>query len=286
MTTTDLSLFEAPTPIHRRPEPFSAYTAPLLWNDEHISAQMLRFHLDPDSAPASRPHAFVERSAGWIVDRFGLGPGRRVADFGCGPGLYASRFAATGAEVTGVDLSRRSLDYAREQARAAGHDIDYVEANYLDCRLEPGYDLVTLIYCDLCPLSPAQRRTLLTEFARILAPGGAVLLDVCSMAAFAGREESASHGYRFMNGFWAPGPYWGYTSTFKYEREAVVLDLYTIVEIDRVRRVFNWLQHFSRETLETELAACGLRVEAWYGDVGGATPADGDEVIAVVARRS
>ena len=30
-----------------RPEPFSDYTTPELWDDEHISEQMLRFHLDP-----------------------------------------------------------------------------------------------------------------------------------------------------------------------------------------------------------------------------------------------
>ena len=35
----------------------------MLWDDDHISERMLGFHLDPTAEPASRPHAFIERSA-------------------------------------------------------------------------------------------------------------------------------------------------------------------------------------------------------------------------------
>ena len=127
----------------------------------------------------------VKALAAHLADRFALGAGRRVADFGCGPGLYTTRFAGTGAEVTGIDVSRRSIDHARNEAREQGLRIDYVQANYLDCRLQPGYDLITLIYCDLCPLSPDQRRRLLTTFHDLLADGGSVLLDVFTLQAFA-----------------------------------------------------------------------------------------------------
>jgi SAM-dependent methyltransferase len=286
MTGKTISRFEAPRVVHQRPRPFENYTAETLWNDEHISARMLEFHLDPVLEPASRPHAFIERSAAWIAGRFALGPGRRVADLGCGPGLYASRFAATGAAVTGVDFSARSIAHAREQARRAGQDIEYVEANYLDCRLRPGFDLVTLIYCDLCPLSPDQRRQLLTRIAGLLAEDGSLLLDVVTLNAFAKRDESSSHGFRFMDGFWAPGDYWGFLSTFRYEAERVVLDLYSIVEPHRTRRVYNWLQYFSRESLADELAACGLEAVEWYGDVAGSAATADDDTMAVVARRA
>ena len=43
-----------------RPKPFSKYTAVELWCDEHISAQMLACHLNPDIDPASRNHTFIE----------------------------------------------------------------------------------------------------------------------------------------------------------------------------------------------------------------------------------
>ena len=54
---------------------------------------MLAYHLDSAVDVASRNHAFLDRSAEWIVHHFELAPGARVVDFGCGPGLYAERLS-------------------------------------------------------------------------------------------------------------------------------------------------------------------------------------------------
>lgn len=72
-----------------RPAPFSRYTTPEFWNDPHISEQMLRHHLDPQSDRASRRHDFIGRSAAWIHATLQLESGNSVLDLGCGPGLYA-----------------------------------------------------------------------------------------------------------------------------------------------------------------------------------------------------
>ena len=64
------------------------------------------------------------------------------------------------AKVTGIDFSHRSIGYALNKAEVSGRNISYIEGNYLDAEL-PGvgsYDLATMIYCDFCPLSPAQRK--------------------------------------------------------------------------------------------------------------------------------
>ena len=66
----------------------------------------------------------------YIVSRFDLKPGRRVLDVGCGPGLYTTRLAASGARVTGIDFSERSIACAREQSRIKGLTIDLEAAIY------------------------------------------------------------------------------------------------------------------------------------------------------------
>ena len=137
-----------------RPEPFSEYTTPEFWNDEHISAQMLRFHLDPIAEPASRAHTFIDRSVGWLVPALGLERGSRLLDLGCGPGLYANRIAEYGVEVLGIDVSRRSLDFARSQGRARSLPTLFRQGNYLESELGFGYDAAILIYEDYCALSP------------------------------------------------------------------------------------------------------------------------------------
>jgi len=266
-----------------RPEPFEFYTADRLWSDPHISARMLEYHLDPDVNLASRTLDFIESSCDWIRGKFRLRPGVSVADFGCGPGLYTSRFAATGADVTGIDLSPRSLDHARRNARELGRTITYVQADYLSYETESRFDLITLIFCDLCPLSPQQRGGLLRKFRAMLGDGGALLLDVCSLAAFDRWKASNVFERRLMNGFWSEDDYFGFRVSFKYARERITLDKYTIVEPGETWQVYNWLQYYSVESLREELEAAGLKVIETYSDVAG-TPFSRDaDQFAVVA---
>ena len=128
-----------------RPEPFSAYTTPEFWDDPHISAQMLAHHLDPATAAASRPHAFIDASVDWLRSVLGLGPGSRVLDLGCGPGLYAVRLARRGVRVLGVDASARSLAHARltvDEVRAevesVGFDVVEVTGDVAGAPFDPG----------------------------------------------------------------------------------------------------------------------------------------------------
>ena len=95
-------MFQKLTEINTRPAPFGHYSAADLWTDEYTSSKMLAFHLNGSIDLSSRKTEFIDRSARWIVSRFGLNEKKSVADFGCGPGLYTTRLAASGATVTGI----------------------------------------------------------------------------------------------------------------------------------------------------------------------------------------
>ena len=86
-----------------------------LWDDEHISKGMLESHLNPDEDGATNNHAFVFKSAQWIANLAPPPQFEKLLDLGCGPGIYAERFAKEGYSVTGVDYSKRSIGYAKEQ---------------------------------------------------------------------------------------------------------------------------------------------------------------------------
>jgi len=278
-------MFRALEEINRRPMPFEFYTASELWTDEHTSQQMLTFHLNENIDVASRKAAFIDRSVDWIVSRFGVSNDTSIADFGCGPGLYAARLARKQAKVTGIDFSKRSLQYAVEDAERNGLSIRYVNANYLEFETDDRFDLVLMIMCDFCALSPKQRTQMLGKFYKLLKPSGCVLLDVFSLVSFEQREEIAEYELNLLDGFWSPNKYYGFLNTFKYEEEKVVLDKYTIVEAGRLRTVYNWLQYFDPDQIHVELAESGFKVEESYSDVsGGVFDAKAGE-FAVVARK-
>ncbi len=279
-------MFEELERINERPEPFESYTASDLWTDEHTSAQMLSFHLNEAIDVSSRNAEFINRSVEWIASRFNVGKDTTIADFGCGPGLYATRLAKRGANVTGIDFSERSIEYAKEVAAREQLSISYMKQNYLEFETEDRFNLVLMIMCDFCALSPRQRKLILSKFHRILKSRGSVLLDVYSLAAFDQREDVATYEVNLLNGFWSPYKYHGFLNTFKYDREKVVLDKYTIVEAERTRTVYNWLQYFAPEELEREFMEAGFSIEGLYSDVAG-TPYDRkSNEFAVIARRA
>jgi SAM-dependent methyltransferase len=279
-------MFEEMEKINERPEPFQFYTASDLWTDEHTSRMMLSFHLDEAIDVSSRNAAFIRRSVEWIASRFDVGRDTGIADFGCGPGLYAAPLARLGARVTGIDFSGRSIAYARDVAARERLNISYVQQDYLEFETADRFDLVLMIMCDFCALGPAQRRTILGKFHGILKPGGAVLLDVYSLSAFGQREEVATYEIDQLGGFWSPNRYYGFLNTFKYDEEKVALDKYTIVEPGRTRTVYNWLQYFSPEDLENEFVKAGFSVEGLFSDVAG-TPYDrNSSEFAVIAVRA
>jgi len=77
-----------------------------------------------DSAPYN---AFYERPAMLaIVDQMNI-RNRRVLDFGCGTGWYASQLRERGALVTGIDASKRMLFHARARLNQQGESYQDVE---------------------------------------------------------------------------------------------------------------------------------------------------------------
>jgi len=278
-------IFEQLDRINVRPRPFEFYTASDLWTDEHTSEKMLAYHLNEDIDVSSRNARFIKRSVDWIASHFNVGAGTKIADFGCGPGLYTTRFAQRQADVTGIDFSKRSIGYAQEVATREGLSIHYVNENYLEFETGNRFQLVLMIMCDFCALSPMQRRLMLNKFYTILEPGGSVLLDVYSLTAFNEREETSMYGANLLDGLWSSNKYYGFLNTFKYEREKVVLDKYTLIEEAHTRTAYNWLQYFSPETLEREFVECGFGVEKLYADVAGSPFLSESKEFAVVAKR-
>ena len=276
-------MFKLLNEINSRPKPFEFYTVADLWTDEHTSKRMLECHLNEEIDMSSRNIKFIERSVEWIAAHFSINEDTEIIDFGCGPGLYTTRLAEKKASVTGVDFSERSLQYAREIAEQKDLNINYVNQNYLEFETDKKFDLITMIMCDFCALGPDQRKQLVNKFYSILKPGGSVLLDVYSLNAYNQREEAASYELNSLNSFWSPEKYYGFLNTFKYDKEKVILDKYTIIEEVHARIIYNWLQYFDEESLKNEFLEAGFTIEGLYSDVAGALYNPESSEMAIVA---
>jgi SAM-dependent methyltransferase len=271
--------------IFSRPKVFEFYTAKELWTDSHTAQQMLMYHLNPEVDLSSRKLEFIERSVAWILDYFSIQRESRIADFGCGPGLYTNRLARHCGNVTGIDFSAHSIAHAKERAEIDGLPVRYVTADYLGFETGQKFDLIMMIMCDFCALSPEQREHMLAKFHSMLNEGGRLLFDAYSLHAFEARAEGASFAENLLDGFWSEEDYYGFLNTFKYVEEKVMLDKYTIIERDRSRTVYNWLQYFSPVDLLEQLRGAGFSERTLFSDVAGLPFDDKSHEFAIVARK-
>jgi len=74
-------------------------------------------------------------------------------------------------------------------------------------------------------------------------------------------------------------------NTFKYEKEKVILDKYTIIEEPRKRVVYNWLQYFSKDLLIQEFEENGFTIERISSDVAGKAFITESKEFAIVAKK-
>lgn len=272
--------------INKKPKAFEFYTAESLWTDEYRSKQMLSYHLNLDIDVASRNKDFIAKTINWIIIEFDISNKSKICDFGCAVGLYTTPLAKTGAKVTGIDFSKNSLDYARDTAKKENLEIEYVHTNYLEYDSDEKYDLIIMIMYDFCVLSPSQRKILLDKFYNLLSDNGSILLDVKTLKAFEEIEESATYEHNQLFHFWSANDYYAFVNTFKYEKEKVALDKYTIVEEERSYIVYNWFQYFSIEMLKKEFENSGLTIKQVYKDVSGSEYIEDYTEFAIIATKT
>lgn len=266
--------------LSRRPILYEPSTSKF-WDDKHISISMLEAHLNPELESATRKHDYVKRSAEWIANIADPIKHPRLLDLGCGPGIYANLFSQHGYQVTGIDLSPGSIEYAKQNT---DHRINYLCRNYLDIEYEDDFDVVTLIYCDFGVLNPAARKTLLRKNYNALSDNGLFIFDVCSSAQYEGWEEK--HTWSYSNGgFWSAEPYACLYSFYRYDECRTYDEQYIIIEEDTVRCYNIWNHAFTPDELREDLSAAGFKDTRLFGSITGDEYTEQSVAICVVARK-
>jgi len=243
-----------------------------MWQDDHISRHLLALHLDSGSDAASRKASTIQKTVQWISTL--LGPGKkRILDLGCGPGLYCEQLAVPGHDVTGVDFSRRSIEYARNSAQEKGLGIRYIPLDYRHLSFENAFDLAMMIYCDFDVLIPPDRSCVLEGVFRALKPGGIFVFDTLNPEAPAAMKVPGRSWDTTEDGFWKGVPYLALSETFHYEKEQVILQQHTICSDREPPSVYRfWTHYYNAGQLGGILGQAGFARSSFHD---GILPDDG-----------
>ena len=256
------------------------------WTERYVSKHILNAHLDPSTDDASRPPQIVDESTAWIAAQVGGGPGRRLIDLGCGPGLYCSKFNSLGFDVTGIDFSKHSIAYAKKTAAKKGELISYLLGDYLTADLPLGFDVATLIYGDFCVLSDHDRDLLLWKLRRVLNPGGYFVFDVFTERYERSRRLKTDWYFQVKNGFWHRHPHLVLEQSHQYPADETCLNQYILLLPWLRPRVYHiWHHYYSLETMTEVLRRHRFKILGAYGDLAGSPLKPDSEWIGVVCRR-
>lgn len=248
------------------------------WDDAHISKGMLEAHLNPNWDAATRKPEFLGKSVNWISRIAPSSQYKFLLDLGCGPGLYAERFNSAGYSVTGVDFSKRSIAYAKEQTLLNKSNIAYHYQNYLTINYIEQFDVITLIYCDYAALSIADRLILLRKVYQALKPNGKFIFDV--FTPLMRKDESRSWNYYEEGGFLSEKPYICLESVYQYDDEDNTELRQSIVITEETVNCYNiWDHFFTKEALLSEIRTTGFNAFEFYGDIAGKEFSDTGETI-------
>lgn len=251
-----------------------------MWDDPYISQQMLTYHLDESHDISSRRPETIDRIIAWITDKVGLRSGMSLLDMGCGPGLYTRRFASMGVKTTGVDFSQNSIDYARE------HDPDttYICQNYLTLNFENAFDVIVMIYGDMCVLSDQERGDILAIAHRALRSGGYLIFDATTPRIHAYLENHKHWSVAPEGGFWKPNPYLVMERGFTYPDDIFAEEYFVIEDSGVITLYRNWYHDYTDKTLPPIVEHAGYDIIEFCADLTGTPYTDDSGWCAVVAK--
>lgn len=137
------------------------------WWDENEFLFLLKVMVNPWRVP------YFKQA---LIKHYGQDLGRvRLLDIGSGGGVLAEEFARLGCQVTGIDISPKSIEVAQAHAAKSGLSIDYRVGSGTSLPFPDGsFEAVTC--CDV--LEHIQDwKQVVAEAARVLIPGGLFFFD-------------------------------------------------------------------------------------------------------------
>lgn len=137
------------------------------WWDEKAFLHLLKVMVNPWRVPYFKNA--LEKQFGRDLRRV------RLLDIGCGGGVLSEEFAAMGCQVTGIDISPRSIAVARAHAAQSGLSIDYQVGSAAQLSFESNF-FNAVSCCDVLE-HVHDWQQVIAEAGRVLQPGGLFFFD-------------------------------------------------------------------------------------------------------------
>ena len=255
------------------------------WNDPKFSKRMLKEHLTQEHDAASRRFEKIDAHVAWIHQEVLKNQPGKFLDLGCGPGLYASRLARLGYQVTGIDYSPASIAYAQDTTQKENLACNYIHADLREANFGDNYDTAMLIFGEFNIFRPTDIRQILRKARTALKPGGILVLEPHTFEIVQTMGQAAPSWYSAPSGLFSPDPhlvledhYWD--SDHKTATTRIfVIDANT----GNVLRYAQTFQAYTQANYQTLLIECGFGEINFYPSLTGLIDPEQEQLFAITA---
>lgn len=111
----------------------------------------------------------------------------KILDLACGHGRHSIELAKRGFQMVGLDYSELFIDKAREDAKQAGVEVEFVKGDMKNLPYDENFDVVLMLFTAFGYFNDEENKQTLHEIAKSLKVGGRFLIDVISGEAVINR---------------------------------------------------------------------------------------------------
>jgi SAM-dependent methyltransferase len=191
------------------------------------------------------PPAQTQREIQFLLPQLPLPRYRRILDLCCGEGRHAGELARLGYDVTAIDANEHALAVARQRIGNAARWIAG-DMRQLD-RLTDRFDAVICLWQSFGYFDEVTNVAVLRSMAKLLAPGGRLILDVYNREFF--QRNQGTRTFETAGGMRVTE-----TKELTGRRLRVRLDYASVAQVDQ----FDW-EVFTPAELSDVARSMGLR---------------------------
>lgn len=209
-----------------------------------------RFYLDLADQLAQQKHAAID-----------------ILDLGCGTGLLATEFAATGARVTGIDPAHAMLEIA--QRRRGVRNVTWQVGDATTLTLSQRFDLIVMTgHVFQVFLHDEDIRAVFENAFAHLRPGGCLAFETRNPEKRMWTDWTPEKTRRTIT-IDGMGPVEVYHQLREVHGDLVTFETrHRFIADDTTKTSHSTLRFLPQSDIDDRLRACGFDTVDWYGDWG------------------
>ncbi|EJA1891170.1 class I SAM-dependent methyltransferase [Staphylococcus pseudintermedius] len=197
--------------------------------------------------------------------------------------MYSSKLSEKGYHVTGIDISERSIQFAKGQSENEESDTTYLCMDIFDYNFELKYNIILMLYNMYSSFDKDSRLYLLRNIYASLDNGGKFLFDVPSMNWYDSCSEinTWDHYSKLL----VNKKIVDFYKLSKYKEGVILINSIYLDEFINITNTYDWFKCFELNELLQEVESVGFKVEGIYSKTNGESYSPDSHTISLLCEK-